>query len=47
MEEAPGFDAIEAEMLRVYPGQTNPNHYAPDDQMDLRRTGSAGWNQCL
>ena len=28
-EEAPGWDAIEAEMLRVYPGQTNPKHYAP------------------
>ena len=27
-EEAPGWDAIEQEMLRVYPGQTSPKHYA-------------------
>ena len=26
--EAAGWDAIEAEFLRVYPGQTNPKHYA-------------------
>ena len=26
-DEAPGWDAIEKEFLRVYPGQTNPKHY--------------------
>ena len=25
--EAVGWDAIEKEFLRVYPGQTNPKHY--------------------
>lgn len=25
---APGWDAIDAEFLRIYPGQTNPKHYA-------------------
>lgn len=28
-DEAPGWDAIEQEFLRIYPGQTNPKHYAP------------------
>lgn len=27
-DEAPGWDAIEAEFLRIYPGQTSPKHYA-------------------
>ena len=27
-DEVPGWDAIEAEFLRIYPGQTSPKHYA-------------------
>ena len=34
-DRAPGWDAIEAEFLRVYPGQTDPKHYGTVISWDL------------